>query len=206
MKGLLVLYKKYLEHNLPKMKKEQLVELTMKAMLAAIDEANEKEIEAILSALEKDIKRNPDRWDKDEIRAILQRGDEEVPPALPDGESDEDMYAPATLEEAAYYLQQLPETDEVTEIDIENAMLVIESLYPYLFSTEMPVIGISSGALAMAWVRERSGIALIFIDDSVYLEYSDDGDLGRQIILSEEGTMSKEDVEAVLKEIHAIKY
>jgi hypothetical protein len=205
MEKLRALYLKYLRHNLPKMKKDQLVDVIAPLLAKALNLENEGQAEVIRESLVNDMNRNPDMWSDDEKRTVLQ-GDE-APPALPDGESDEDMYTPQSLEQAIEYIKAIPTTDEILQEDIDNAAVVMEQLYPFLFTTEMPSISIIDDTLVFGWSKDKKGLVVIFTDDYVIMQsIPAHGGQGESLMQDEEGKLESEELDKLLKEIHRTVY
>jgi hypothetical protein len=205
MEKLRALYLKYLRHNLPKMKKDQLVDVIAPLLAKALNLENEGQAEVIRESLVNDMNRNPDMWSDDEKRTVLQ-GDE-APPALPDGESDEDMYTPQSLEQAIEYIKAIPTTDEILQEDIDNAAVVMEQLYPFLFTTEMPIISIVDDTLVFGWSKDKKGLVVIFTDDYVIMQsIPAHRGQGESLMQDEEGKLESEELDKLLKEVHRTVY
>lgn len=203
MDSLKALYLKYLQINLPRMKKEHLVKVIAPLIVKAVDFTDETQCEVVREALANDMVRNADLWGEEEKAALL---GEEAPPALPVGESDEHIEAPLTMAASLEYLKVLVPSGDVTEEDLDNAHAVLEQLSSFLFDTEVPEIHQAKEALAFQWFKGKRGCMLLFTEGDVFIHSAKDRESDRMLVLDEDGLLKKEDVEAILAEVHSVKY
>jgi hypothetical protein len=204
MSKLKVLYLKYLKHNLPKMKKEEMIEILAPLMIAALDARNPSHVETMEESLRADMVRNPDRWD-DEERAILQ-GEQEVPPTLPDGESDRDMYASSSIDDVVAQLQLIPISEDILLEDIMNASDVAEQMRNFLFNTEMPSVGITDDTLVLGWTNGGKAAVLVFLEGEVYLQLPHVSKEPNELVLGMEGGVNKEGLDKIIAAVHEVYY
>lgn len=204
MSKLKSLYLKYLQHNLPKMKKEEMVDILAPLMVAALDVRNPKHVETMEGSLRADMVRNPERWD-DKERAALQ-GEQEVPPALPDGESDSDMSASSSIDDVISQLQLIEVSDDILPEDILNAEEIAEQLRNYLFHTEMPSVGITDDTLVLGWSKGAKAAILVFLDAEVYLQRPHVSKEPNELTLGIECGVNKESLDQIIAAVHEVYY
>jgi len=197
------LYSKYLHHNLPKMKKDELVEVLASMMLSALDEKKSEHVGTMRESLKADMMRNPDRW-SDEERAILQ-GEQEVPPALPAGESDNDMYASSDIDDVVAQLSLIEVSEDILVEDIDNACDIAEQLRSLLFHTEMPAVAITDDTLVLAWTKGSKAAVLVFLEGDVFLQLPHISREPNDLMLDMEG-LTKDSLDELLKAIHSVYY
>jgi hypothetical protein len=198
------LYLKYLQYNLPNMKKDELIEILTPLMIAALDENKESHREKMEESLRADMVRNPDRWD-DKERAILQ-GEQEVPPALPVGESDNDMYASSSIDDVVAQLDLIDASEDILVEDICNAEEIAEQLRPLLFHTEMPSVGIMDDTLVLGWTKGTKAAILVFLEGEVSLQKPHITKEPNELMLDDEGGVTKDGLDQIIAAIHEVYY
>ena len=197
MSKLKSLYKRYLENSLPKMKKDELIQLFIPVMLAALDESKPEHIDKMKKAIIADMARNPEKWE-DVGLPTEQEEEGEM-------EEEDEMVFPESVESIIEYLRGIPLSDTVMLADIINATTVVQQLAPYLFSTEMPVVGLSDETLVMSWGSKEKVAVLVFYEDEVYLQQPHITKDANELELSEEG-LDSDDLQELIEAIHGVTY
>lgn len=187
------------------MKKVDLVELLAPLIIQQIDLEKDDNKDLLIENIVRDMERNPTLYSKEEREAVLNLGEDQVPPLPALGESTGYIYTPADYEDLLHHIAKITPTDEILIQDILNATTLLKGIKPYLLDTELPVVKITDGILTLIWKgKHKAMLVSVFVEDNIVLDEGAEDQI--QLQFDDEGDLGKENTDLVVNLIHQTLY